>query len=137
MSGNGYVWRFETGWQSHLDTQGSRDMAQLNNFIKSISWWELVPSGLSGMQNLITAGGSSQSNPDYVAAAATPSGSLLVAYIPPAHSGPITVDMTAMAGTTEARWLDSTTGVYSTISGSPFANTGTTPAVCLVEEKSN
>ena len=89
ISGNGYVWPFNApAWRAHLDTQGSRDMARLNAFIQSIAWYELVPSGLGGMKTLITAGGSSVSLSDYVAAAATPDGTLLVAYIPPAHNGP-------------------------------------------------
>ena len=35
--------------------------------------------------------------------AVAPSGTLLVAYVPPAHSGPITVDMGSMSGPTMAR----------------------------------
>jgi len=58
-----------------------------------------------------------------VAAAAAPSGTLLVAYVPPAHSGPITVDMQAMSGATRARWFDPTSGAYTTI-GTGLANTG-------------
>ncbi len=116
ISGNGYVWPFRApAWQDHLDTQGSRDMARLNAFIGSIGWYKLVPSGLSGMRNLITAGGGSVSSDDYVAAAATFDGALLVAYIPPAHSGTITVDMTAMSGLSRARWFDPTSGAYTNI----------------------
>ena len=99
ISGNGYVWPFRApawydllpfrarDWHDHLDTQGSRDMARLNAFIGSIAWYKLVPSGLNGMRTLITAGGSSVGASDYVAAAATFDGTLLVAYIPPAHRG--------------------------------------------------
>jgi hypothetical protein len=126
ISGNGYVWPFsDTNWKNHLNTQGSRDMGRLNSFINSMPWFQLVPSGLGGMKTQITAGAGSTSGGDYVAAAATPAGSLLVAYVPPAHSGSITVDMTAISGSVRARWYDPTNGVYSTISGSPFANTGT------------
>ena len=58
ISGNGYVWPFvDPLWKNHLDTQGSRDMSHLNSFIRSIPWWDLVPSGLNGMRNLITSGG--------------------------------------------------------------------------------
>ena len=112
ISGNGYVWPFRApAWHDHLDTQGSRDMTRLNAFMGSIAWYKLVPSGLNGMRTLITAGGSSVSSSDYVAAAATFDGTLLVAYIPPAHSGSITVDMTAMSGPARARWFDPTSGV--------------------------
>ena len=126
ISGNGYVWPFvDPHWQNHLNTQGSRDMQQLNGFVRSISWWNLVPSGLNGMKNLITAGGSVDSTAYYVSAAATPDGTLLVAYVPPDHSGSITVDMTSMKGSTQGRWYDPTSGMYTPIVGSPFKNKGT------------
>jgi hypothetical protein len=88
ISGNGYIWPFRSpDWQKHLDTQGAFDMERLNKFIKSITWWKLVPSGLAGMKTLITAGGNISTDSDYVAAAATYEGTLLVAYIPPSHNG--------------------------------------------------
>jgi Protein of unknown function (DUF4038)/Putative collagen-binding domain of a collagenase len=108
ISGNGYVWPFRSTWRSHLDTQGSRDMARLNAFITSVSWYQLVPSGLGGMKTIVTAGGSSASASDYVAASAAADGTLVVAYIPPAHSGSITVDMTTLGGIVRARWFDPT-----------------------------
>jgi Protein of unknown function (DUF4038)/Putative collagen-binding domain of a collagenase len=126
ISGNGYIWPFSSpDWKKHLDTQGSFDMERLNKFIKSITWWNLVPSGLDGMKTLITAGGNMSTDSDYVAAAASHEGTLLVAYVPPSHSGSITVDMSAMAGSTRARWFDPTSGIFTNISGSPFANKGT------------
>ncbi len=128
VSGNGYIWPFNPGvWNqaAHLNSQGAQDMARLNAFVASFPlWWTLVPSGLNGMKTLITSGGSTVSAADYVAAAATSNGSGLVAYVPPAHSGGITVDMTAMAGTTRARWFDPTVGTYTTISAA-LPNTGT------------
>jgi hypothetical protein len=98
-------------------------MARLNAFIGSIAWNNLVPSGLGGMRTLITAGGSSVSSSGYVAAAATQTGTLLVAYIPPAHSGAISVDMAAMSGPARARWFDPTSATYTSI-GTGLANTG-------------
>lgn len=135
ISGNGYVWPFNStpaasAWTAHLNTQGAQDMARLNTFIKSIPWYNLVPSGLNGMKNLVTAGGGNTSTTvsgsmSYVAAAATPAGDLLVAYISPAHSGSITIDMTAMSKAVQARWYDPSNGAYTVITGSPFSNTGT------------
>jgi hypothetical protein len=80
-------------------------------------------SGLGGMRTLITAGGSSVSSSSYVAAAAVPNGTLMVAYVPPAHTGGITVDMGAMTGPARARWFDPTSGTYTGI-GTGLANTG-------------
>lgn len=124
ISGNGFVWPFVApAWRKHLDTQGSRDMGRLNAFIRSIRWWELVPSGLGGMKTLVTSGGGEVSSDSYVAAAANPAGNLLVAYLPPARAGSIAIDMTAMSGTVRARWFDPATAAYTTIG--TFANTGT------------
>jgi len=65
------------------------------------------------MRPLVTAGGGlSPDSSDYVAAAATPDGTLLVAYVPPAHLGPIIIDMTGMTGPTRARWFDPTTATF-------------------------
>jgi Putative collagen-binding domain of a collagenase len=47
-----------------------------------------------------------------VVAAATLDGTRLVAYVPPGHPGPITIDMTAMSEPTQARWFDQTTVAY-------------------------
>jgi hypothetical protein len=124
ISGNGYVWPFPPDWKKHLDTQGSFDMGRLNNFIKSMPWWELVPSGLDGMKPLISINGGVPSDPDYVAAAATRAGTFLVAYIPPSHKGSITVDMTVMKSNIKASWYDPTSGTFAAIPGTPFSNKG-------------
>ena len=50
-----------------------------------------------------------------MAAAATPDGTLLVAYVPPAHTGTITIDMTALRGTRAGRWFNPTTGTTRAI----------------------
>jgi chitodextrinase len=123
VSGNGYVWPFNSGWKSHLNTQGAQDMARLNAFMSSIAWYYLVPSGLGGMRTLITAGGGFDNQSNYVAAAATPDGSLLLAYTPPAHTGSITVDMAALSGPVRARWFDPTSSAYAG-AGTGLANTG-------------
>ncbi|WP_413936767.1 DUF4038 domain-containing protein [Nitrospira sp. BLG_1] len=133
ISGNGCVWPFNPpkllsisfcsdGWQAHLNTQGAQDMARLNAFVRSIAWHNLVPSGLGGMKTIVTAGGSQPNLPDYIAAAASPDGTLMVAYVPPDHSGAITIDLTTMSGQARARWFNPTTAVYTLIG--TFANTG-------------
>jgi hypothetical protein len=111
VSGNGYVWPFaHPDWRSHLDTPGARDMARLNAFVQSIRWWELVPSELEGMPKLVRIGGGALSSDRYVAAAADRAGTLLVAYVPPAHAGPLGVDMSALSAPARARWLNPATG---------------------------
>ena len=124
LSGNNRTWPVRAPtWRDHLDTNGSRDMARLNAFMRSIAWFNLVPSGLGDMRPLITVGNSSASATDYIPAAATPDGTLLVAYVPPAHTGAISVDMEAMKGPARARWFDPTTGTYTNI-GVELRNSG-------------
>lgn len=125
IAGNGYVWPFvDPLWNEHLNSAGAADMSVLNAFIPSITWWELVPSGLGGMRTLVSSGVGSESGTDYVAAAATPSGSLLVAYIPPGHNGTITMDISGMAHEVEVSWLDPGSGSYTKFNPSSFINTG-------------
>lgn len=125
IAGNGYIWPFKSPeWEKHLDTKGTYDMERLNKFIQSYSWWELVPSGLQGMKALITSGGGDPADSNYVAAAATPSGTLMIAYVPPHHNGNITIDLTAMQPNPIAKWYDPTSGTYTKIS-SPLSNKGT------------
>ena len=57
-----------------------------------------MPSDLQGTKNLVTSGRGNIADSNYVAAAATPTGNLLIAYIPPHHKRCITVDMSAMRG---------------------------------------
>lgn len=125
ISGNGYVWQFvDPVWQQHLNTQGATDMGRLNGFIKSLEWWTLVPSGLSGMKELVPDDANADTTAHYVASAAARDGSLLVAYIPPAHSGPVKIDMTAMRGNAYGYWFDPTSGSYRLVAGSPLKNSG-------------
>jgi hypothetical protein len=131
--GSAPLWKTPPDWQNHLDTPGARDMQHLGAFLDSIPWYQLVPSELNGMKKLITGGTGSytmMANPgdpevggdDWVTSAATPDGKHLVAYVPDAHTGGITVDLSAMSGNGQARWLDPSTGSYS--SAGQFINTG-------------
>ena len=124
--GNGHVWRFKPGWKDHLDTQGAQDMVRLNAFIRSFAWHDLVPSGLGGMKTLVVSGGGSIGASDYITAAATPDGTLLIAYVPPTGTSgrSFSVDMTAMSVATRARWYNPTTGAYSLVASS-LPNSGT------------
>jgi len=128
MQGNGFIWAFNptnTGfaprWQDHLNSAGALDMSRLNALALSIAWQKLVPSGLAGMKQLIAVGSGSPNEPTYVAAAASPDGTLLVAYVPPLNSGFIIVDLSVMSGPSRARWFDPTKGAYSLIGTVPNA----------------
>ncbi len=123
--GHEQLWRFDPTYASFMNTQGTLDASRQFNFWKSKPWWRLKPSGLGGMGTLITAGGGTASpqSTDYVAAAATSEGDLLLAYVPPAHTGSVTVDMTKLSATAQARWFDPTNSTFVNIGS--FSNTGT------------
>jgi hypothetical protein len=132
--GSAPLWKTPPDWQNHLDTSGARDMQHLGTFLDSMPWYQLVPSELNGMKKLITGGTGSyttMANPgdpevggdDWVVSAATPDGKHLVAYVPDAHSGELTVDMTALSGTAQARWFDPSSGTFT--DAGQLTNTGT------------
>jgi Protein of unknown function (DUF4038)/Putative collagen-binding domain of a collagenase len=117
IAGNGYIWPFiDPVWQEHLNSSGAQDMKRLNEFIRSVKWWELVPSELSGMKKLVIAGGGTDTAADYIAAACTRTRDLLIAYVPPAHRDEFTIDLSALDGPCQASWFDPTSGVYTSIS---------------------
>jgi hypothetical protein len=125
LYGNHYTWTFTTGWQSDLDTPGVAQLSYMKALFASRPWYNLVPD-----QNhtVVTAGygtfsstGSLNSS-DYLTAARTPDGALVMAYMPTIRT--ITVDMSKLSGPATAQWYDPTNGTYTAISGSPFATTG-------------
>jgi len=124
--GNRYTWPFLPGWQSHLDTIGSRQLTFVTNLFSHRPWYDLVPDTqhrlvVSGYGNY-SASADVNSN-DYVTAARTPDGRLALAYLPSGQ--PIVVDMARMAGhRVQAHWYDPTTGTYLAIPGSPLVSRG-------------
>jgi hypothetical protein len=122
--GNVPLFTFATGWADSLDTRGALDCAKLNAFVRSIPYQTLTPETVASAHTKITAGGgTSVTSANWVGAAYNGT-TLFVAYLPPAHTGTVTVDMTVMSGTTTSRWFDPTTGTY-TADASGIANTGT------------
>jgi hypothetical protein len=134
LYGNHYTWGFGLGWKSQLDTPGVVQIAYLKALFEPRAWYELVPDQA---HTVVTAGYGTFSSTgtlganDYVTAARTPSGKLVMAYVPSART--ITVDMTQLSGLATARWYDPVLGTFTSIAGSPFANTGsrdfTTPGL--------
>ena len=140
VAGNGYIWPFiDPHWQQHLDSKGAKDMKVLNEFIRSVNWWQLVPSGLDGMKDLIVDGSGRDTSSDYIAAACTRDGKLLIAYIPPAHNGSFTVDLSVLKGNFTAAWLDPSNGKYQNIASRPSSNKSqvkfNTPGINISGEK--
>jgi hypothetical protein len=133
LTGNLPIWDFAAGWEKALESTGSLDMQRMGSLLNGLPWPELVPSGLNGMKTLVTSGAGTVASytkgigaaggDDWVVAAATPSGSALLAYVPATHAGPIGVDMTALSGSARARWYDPTKGNFTAIGSFPNAGT--------------
>jgi chitodextrinase len=125
LYGNGYTWPFAGGWQSHLDTPGSIQMGYVKFLFESRPWYNLIPDQAHAV---VTAGygtfadSGALGDDDYLTAARTPDGALVMAYMPTLRA--ITVDMANLTGPAYASWYDPTNATFSAIPGSPLANSG-------------
>jgi len=126
LYGNRYTWPFIGGWQSHLDTPASNQIAHVNFLFASRPWYELIPDQA---HTVVTAGygtftdSGALGDSDYLTAARTPDGALVMAYMPTLRT--ITVDMTTLGAPAYASWYDPSNGTFTAIPGSPLANAGT------------
>jgi hypothetical protein len=133
LYGSYWTDRFASGWQNNLNTPGALQLGYLVSLFNSLPWYNLVPDQ---RHTLVTAGyGTAYTNlgastasgtipaDTYATAALTPDGNFAVVYLPTIRT--ITIDMTKLAGSTAIKWLDPSNGSYTTVAGSPFANTGT------------
>ena len=125
LYGNGYTWPFRDGWQDHLDTTGSAQIAHVKAFFAPRPWYDLIPD----QAHLVVTAGygtfadtGSLGASDYATAARTPDGALVVVYLPTIRT--ITVDMTKLGSQANASWYDPASGASFPIAGSPFPNTG-------------
>jgi chitodextrinase len=135
LYGNGYTWPFRSGWKANLDTPGSAQLAHLIALLApppplpprapSRKWWNLIPD----QNHLVVVGGNgtfsssgSLGASDYLTAARTPDGALVLAYLPTVRT--ITVEMAKLGGPADASWFDPSNGASHPIAGSPFPNSG-------------
>jgi len=107
-------------------------MAHVKSLFSGRPWYNLVPddthtvvTGGRGTKDTVDSRNSSTGD-DYVTAARTEDGKLVMAYTPPTGMSAriITVNMSKLSGPATAQWFNPNTGAYTTISGSPFANSG-------------
>jgi hypothetical protein len=106
-------------WKAALDSTGAHDMTRMAGLINSLAWHGLVPSELEGMRRLVVSRNGAQvpAIPDYVAAAQTQDGTLLLAYVPPWSNGPqhLDLDLRSMRKPLRARWWDPTSARFSVV----------------------
>jgi Protein of unknown function (DUF4038)/Putative collagen-binding domain of a collagenase len=154
LYGSAHTWPLQKGWEANLDTPGAIQLSYMKNVFVSRKWHDLVPDQthtvVTGGYDHISCivgkfvayvskdqdsllskafsripkylGIGSITNNTCATAAQTSDGSLVMVYMPTIRA--ITVDMSKLSGTTAARWYDPTSGEYTEVEGSPFANEG-------------
>lgn len=110
-------------WRWGMEQQGSYDMVRVKQLFSNRGWHDLIPDQ---NHSVITAGYGTLGSADYVSVARAGDGSFAMAYIPSTGTGTrtLTVDMGKLSGNVTTQWYNPTSGAYSTISGSPFPNSG-------------
>jgi hypothetical protein len=127
--GNCPVWGFgrpalsfcqgtSSDWQAQLDGPGSTSTMVATQLLTQRAWQGLVPDWNHA---IVTSGYGSVGSPDYVAAAGSPDGSLVLAYLPGSRT--VTVDLSGLNGQVSAHWYDPGNGASTDVNGSPFGNT--------------
>ena len=74
---------------------------------------KLITAGTGTYASIGSPGDAVTGGDDWVTSAASPDGQYLVAYIPDAHGGSISIDATVLRGAAEAQWFDPSSGTYS------------------------
>jgi hypothetical protein len=104
---------------NHLNTTVANDMTHFYDLFQSVQWWKYEPKTDTSLVSSSLSSGASR-----IIAARASDGNSAMVYTPSGST--VTVVMSAMTpGSVRARLFDPTVGTFSTVSGSPFANTGT------------
>ncbi len=137
--GSHYIWTFDwsgfhakyrdKGWRAGMESQGSREMAIVKRLFEARAWQHLIPDQ---DHSVVTKGYGTfgeddrSSGGDYVTAARTSDGKLVMAYVPSTNEGTriFTVNMARLSSPANARWYNPTSGMFTAIEGSPLVNRG-------------
>ncbi len=130
-SGSNFVYVFggPTGsgatynWRDNLSSPSTLDMGFVRQLFANRPWQLLEPDQF---HTAVTGGYGTFGQSNYVTAARTSDGSLVMAYVPSTGTGvrSLTVDLSKLSGVVTAQWYNPTNGTYSDIAGSPLANSG-------------
>lgn len=126
--GNNPVWHFESPnwgesysgtWETNLDTTAATEQTYVKALFAAKEWWKLAPSTGTALVSSSLSTGASRLYP-----ALASDGTFAMIYVPSSQT--VTCVMSAMSpSSVRVRLYDPTAGTYSTVSGSPFANSGT------------
>lgn len=111
-------------WDKYLNLGARPDIKFFSDLFRNCSWWNLAPDWTRKFLISTTLnGGSEIENDNYtIAARDTVNKKLGIIYCTTLQT--VTIDLSKIAGLATVRWYDPTTGKYSKISGSPFADKG-------------
>ncbi|HEX8347213.1 MAG TPA: DUF4038 domain-containing protein [Actinoplanes sp.] len=117
-------------WQAHLNDRISATVGHAATVFSSRQWYNLVPdfdhtTVTAGYGTFNNTNSTSGGGGDYVTAARTANGTLVMAYLPSTGTGTrtLTVNMSRLAtSSVAAKWFNPASGAYTTIG--TFANTG-------------
>ena len=124
--GNHYLWTFNTGWQSYLNSPGALEIQYINQLFGSVAWWKLVPDSthqvVTGGYGTYDGSNSNLTKATYCTTSWITDGSLAMSYCP--NPTTLTVDLTKFSGPVTAQWYDPSNGTYTAVPGAPLPNTG-------------
>ena len=120
-TGSSTSWTLLTGYEDDWDRNAHVGVTKLVNLFNSYNWWTGVPKqDTSLVSSSLGTQGPNRICPilgDYT------SGKWAIVLVPTATS-PTVVMTNFSQSSVRARWMDIVTGSFTTVSGSPFANTG-------------
>ncbi|MDQ3256738.1 MAG: glycoside hydrolase family 140 protein [Acidobacteriota bacterium] len=119
--GNFPVYAFDDNWQSALEDPGARHLAHLSKLFAAHDWHNLVPDF---DHEVVVDGYGVFGAANYVTAARSSDGALVMAYVPPIGTNvrTLTVDMSKLKNKADAKWFNPASGSYTEIGA--FANSG-------------
>jgi hypothetical protein len=126
LYGNHYTWTFPSNWQTFLDSPGVLEIPHWTKLCNAVSWWTLVPDQshqiVTAGYGTYNAGNLNLTTATYATTAWNPDGSVAVVY--DVAGSALTIDLAKFRQHVYAEWYDPSDGLFDTVSGSPFPNSG-------------
>lgn len=113
-------------WQNWLDDPGSEDQTLLIEYYNALPLSRMLPTGVAaGRCGRLLITSTNPNDDTYISACVDSLGTAQTAYVPSTGTGAttFTMDLRSLAGTTNFKWRNPTTGALTNIGD--FANTGT------------
>lgn len=120
LIGTGTIWPFSAGYSSEFGSNANIGMSRIYNLFAAYPWQTLVPKPDASLVSSALGSTTARICP----ALGTYSGGNFAMVLVPTATSPTVVMTNFSQSAVRARWYDPVSGAYTTVSGSPFANTG-------------